>query len=82
MTGEKSASHVLSFEQEVTYDCQLGCHMGSNGSRKNLNQNVVDRLSSEVECCVHFEPLEFHCLHGLFFGWNREPCAVDCIWNL
>ena len=28
------AGQALSFGQEVAYDCQLGCHVGSNWSRK------------------------------------------------
>ena len=32
------AGQALFFGQEVTYDCQLGCHVGSNWSRKSFSR--------------------------------------------
>ena len=32
------AGQVLSFGQELTYDCQLGCHVSSKRSRRNFSR--------------------------------------------
>ena len=35
------AGQVLSFGQEVTYDCQLGCHVGSSGAGRTSVENAT-----------------------------------------